>query len=188
MSAPGRGFDLGRTESGYREQDVATPSRETRSLARARAEIQTIAWLLDGTFRVPGTRFRFGLDPIIGLVPAAGDLVSGAVGFYLIARAVQFRLPRIVVARMVANTLLDLVVGAIPFLGDLFDFAYRSNARNMQLFERYAMEPDRGTGEQWLFFVAAVGALLAVLLVLGVVLGPLVAELDSLLRSLARQI
>jgi uncharacterized protein DUF4112 len=163
------------------------PVHEER-LRRARAEIQAIAWLLDGTFRVPGTSFRFGLDPIIGLVPAAGDLVSGAVGFYLIARAVQFGLPRIVVARMVANTVLDLVVGAVPLLGDLFDFAYRSNARNMQLFEEYAIEPERGTGGQWLFFAASVGALLVVLFVLAMLLGPLVAELDSLLRNLARAI
>jgi uncharacterized protein DUF4112 len=163
------------------------PAHHAR-LRKARAEMQTIAWLLDGMFRVPGTRFRFGFDPIIGLIPAAGDLVSGAVGLYLITRAVQFRLPMIVVARMVLNSLLDFVVGAVPILGDLFDFAFRSNARNMQLFEEYVSDPERGTGDQWLFFVALLAILIGVVWLLALVLGPLLGEIDRLLRGLAGQL
>ena len=142
-------------------------SREER-LARARRELGGLAWLLDSTFRIPGTRFRFGLEPIIGLIPAAGDVVSGALGFYLVARAIQFRLPWIVVARMVANTLLDLAFGAVPVLGDAFDFVYRSNARNMRLFEEYATDPARSTRREWIGFGVVAGALVA--LVLGLVL------------------
>jgi hypothetical protein len=170
----------GRATFGTAEQ------RHSERLRRARDEMRAIAWLLDGTFRIPGTRFRFGLDPIIGLVPAAGDVVSGAVGVYLIARAVQFRLPPIVVARMVVNTVLDFVVGVVPVLGDLFDFAYRSNARNMQLFEEYATDPGRSTGGQWLFFVGVFGAVLVVLGLLATIAGPLVGELDRFLRDFAR--
>jgi uncharacterized protein DUF4112 len=177
MTSTERSDSYGRAES----------THEAR-LRRARAEMQTLAWLLDGTFRIPGTRFRFGLDPIIGLVPAAGDLVSGAVGVYLIARAVQFRLPLIVVARMVVNTALDFVVGVVPVLGDLFDFAYRSNARNMRLFEEYITEPDRGTGSQWLFFAALLGVLLVAILLVGEIAGPLLGELDRALRNFAELI
>jgi hypothetical protein len=157
-------------------------------LRKARAEMQAIAWLFDGTFRVPGTRFRFGLDPIIGLVPAAGDLVSGAVGIYLITRAVQFRLPMIVVARMILNSLLDFVVGAVPILGDVFDFAFRSNARNMRLFDEYVLDPDKGTGDQWLFFVALLAILIGAVWLVGIVLGPLLGEIDRLLRQFAGQL
>jgi hypothetical protein len=125
-------------------------------LERARRELGQMAWLLDSTFRIPGTRFRFGLEPIIGLVPGAGDVVSGALGFYLVLRAVQFRLPLVVVLRMIANTVLDLIIGAVPLLGDLFDFVYKSNRRNMELFERYASDPGADTRGQWAFLAGVV--------------------------------
>ena len=95
-------------------------------------------------------------------------MVSGALGFYLVARAIQFRLPWIVVARMVANTLLDLAFGAVPVLGDAFDFVYRSNARNMRLFEEYSADPARSTRREWVSLAVVVAVLLAV--VLGIVL------------------
>ncbi|HEV8516300.1 MAG TPA: DUF4112 domain-containing protein, partial [Candidatus Limnocylindrales bacterium] len=123
-----------------------------RRLARARRELGDLAWLLDESIRVPGTRFRFGLEPIIGLIPGAGDLLSGALGLYIVARALGHGLPGVVVARMVANTLLDLAIGAIPVLGDLFDFAYKSNRRNIELFERHASDPTASTRSDRIFF------------------------------------
>jgi hypothetical protein len=125
-------------------------------LERARRELGHLAWLLDSSIRIPGTRFRFGLEPIIGLVPGAGDVVSGALGFYLVMRAVQFRLPLVVVLRMIANTVLDLIIGAVPLLGDLFDFVYKSNRRNMELFDRYASDPGADTRGQWAFLAGVV--------------------------------
>ena len=150
-------------------------------LERARRELGHLAWLLDSSIRIPGTGIRFGLEPIIGLIPAAGDLVSGGLGFYLILRAVQFRLPPVVVARMVANTLLDLTIGAIPLLGDLFDFLYKSNTRNMQLFERYAGDPTASTRPHRLFLALLLGIAALALLIVGWVA---VQILDSIARDL----
>jgi hypothetical protein len=96
-----------------------------------------------------GTSLRVGLDPIVGLVPVVGDAISGIVGFWLIAEATRFGIPRLVVVRMVVNTLIDLAVGAIPILGDLFDVVSRSNSRNLALFRRHALDPTASTrGEQ----------------------------------------
>src|SRR5688500_3276399 len=94
-------------------------------LERTRQQLDQLAWLLDNAFRVPGTKWRFGLEAVLGLVPGAGDVISGLLGLFLLLRALQFKLPKIVVARMLINSLLDLTIGAIPFVGDAFDFFYK---------------------------------------------------------------
>jgi hypothetical protein len=98
------------------------PSRTDDDRSRALAEVSALAWLLDNSIPVPGMGGRrFGIDAIIGLVPGVGDLVSGAIGLVVVWRGSRMGLPRVVVARMLLNTLLDLVIGAIPVLGDAFD-------------------------------------------------------------------
>jgi Domain of unknown function (DUF4112) len=149
-------------------------------LARTRGHLGAVSWALDSVFRVPGTRFRFGLDPLIGLVPGAGDLASAAIAVYVLLRALQFRVPRIVIARMAANTLLDLTIGSVPVLGDLFDFAYKSNARNMRLLEAYAGEPGRSTRREWLFFLVIAAIVAVAVALLWLALSWLAAELARL--------
>jgi len=143
----------------------------TERLRAAEARISRLTWLLENVFRVPGTERRFGLEPIIGLLPGTGDLISGIVGLGLIVEALRFRLPKVVIVRMVMNTLLDLVVGVVPVLGDLFDFAFKSNSRNLSLFRRYASDPERSTRGETAFVVGVilvvVGALVAALLAIG---------------------
>jgi hypothetical protein len=160
---------------------IASPTpagaRRRADLEQERLRLRQLAWLLDQSITIPGTRFRFGLEPIIGLVPVVGDATGGIIGAYLIVRAWQFGLPRVVVVRMVANTLLDLVVGVVPLLGDLFDFAYRSNARNIALFERYAADPGQSTRREWLLFVVLIGGLVAAVVLAVVVAVWLVAAL-----------
>jgi len=112
-----------------------------------------ISRLLDDRFALPGTRRRFGLDPIIGLVPIVGDAIPAAMALWLIAEAARFRLPRVVVARMIANVVIDFLIGLVPFIGDLFDFASKPSARNLVLFRRYANDPDAGTADQRRFFI-----------------------------------
>jgi hypothetical protein len=92
---------------------------------------------MDGAFVLPGTNIRFGLDALIGLIPVAGDLIAGVVSSYLIWEARQLGAPRWLIARMMANTLIDTAVGAIPGVGDAFDVLFRANMKNMALLRRY---------------------------------------------------
>lgn len=101
------------------------------------ARLEALARLMDGVFQVPGTNIRLGLDAIIGMVPVAGDVVTGAISTYLIWEARQLGAPRHLIARMVANTLLDTTVGAIPVLGDAFDVMFRGNMKNMALLRKH---------------------------------------------------
>ena len=130
---------------------------------RARRRVARLAWLLDSAFEIPGTRFRIGVEPIVGLLPGIGDVLSGVFGGYIVLEALMAGVPRIVVARMAVNVLLDMTVGAIPLLGDAFDFVYKSNTRNVRLFERYVSDPGQDTRGSWLFFGVIMGAIVFVL-------------------------
>ena len=110
--------------------------------------VERIARVMDSQFRLPGTRFRFGLDPLLGLVPIVGDLSSTAVSVALLMTMLRHGASGAVVVRMAFNILLDTVVGAIPILGNLFDFAYKSNERNVALLRRhYAEGRHQGSGK-----------------------------------------
>ena len=103
----------------------------------AQRRLQRIAKLMDSQIRVPVIGLRIGADAIIGLVPGVGDIVSGAIGAYLIYEAQRLGIPRSAVIRMVANIVFDTAIGAIPFAGDIWDFFFRANDRNMQILARH---------------------------------------------------
>lgn len=102
-----------------------------------------IAKLLDAQFRVPLTRWRFGLDGLLGLVPGAGDIATALVGAYGLVVAYQVGAPASIHVRMVLNLLIDAGVGTIPIAGDLFDFAFKANIRNERLLVRWLEERAR---------------------------------------------
>lgn len=93
--------------------------------------------LLDNAIGIPGTKFRIGLDPILGLVPGAGDLIGTALSAYIVVEAARLGLPKSLLGRMVLNILLEGVVGSIPVVGDWFDFAWKSNTKNMGIIETH---------------------------------------------------
>lgn len=107
---------------------AAGPSR-----ADTVARLDALATLMDSAITVPGTRFRFGLDALIGLVPGIGDLASALISSYIVWEARQLGLPRWKIARMVGNVALDTTVGAIPLVGDVLDVFYKSNRRNLKI-------------------------------------------------------
>lgn len=104
--------------------------------------IRKLSRLMDTAIRIPGIGFRIGLDPIIGLIPGAGDLVSTAFSAYIIFLAARFKLPTPVLYRMVFNIGLEAVVGAVPLVGDLFDAFYKSNIRNLAMLEQHLQVVD----------------------------------------------
>jgi hypothetical protein len=111
---------------------VTSPVPRSDPLARAR----TIARLLDSAVGVPGTGIRFGLDPVMGLVPGLGDLTGMLLSGYLVLLGGRLGVSRAVLARMLANIAVDTVGGTVPLIGDLFDVAWKSNMRNVALLER----------------------------------------------------
>lgn len=106
--------------------------------------IRKLSRLMDTSIRIPGIGFRIGLDPIIGLVPGAGDLVNTAFSGYLIYLATRFNLPRSLLGWMVFNITLEAILGTVPLIGDIFDAFYKSNIRNLKLLEEHlqASEPE----------------------------------------------
>ena len=108
-----------------------------RETAQSVSRMEALARLMDGAFVIPGTNIRLGLDAIIGLVPVVGDLIGGLISSYLIWEARELGAPKWLIARMVANTLLDTALGAIPVAGDAFDVLFRANMKNMALLRRH---------------------------------------------------
>ncbi len=99
--------------------------------------LRRLAWLIDGAFGLPGTRFRFGLNSVLGLLPVGGDALLGAISLYIVYEAAQLGVPGPQLARMVANVAVEMVGGSVPVLGDLFDMALKANLRNMAIIERH---------------------------------------------------
>ena len=155
---------------------VVGRSRSERFHAAER-RIGRVTRALDELIEVPGTSIRIGLDPVVGLIPVVGDAIGAVVGIWVIAEAARFGIPRTVLGRMVVNLLLDLGIGAIPILGDVYDVAMRSNSRNLALFRRHALDPEASTRGHRAFFagvvLAVIGLVWLLIVALGAVLGAL---------------
>jgi hypothetical protein len=122
--------------------------------------LDLLAHWLDDCFKIPGIPFRFGIDAFIGLVPGLGDLLTGILTCILLLAGWMRGLPYITLLRMVANIAIDVLIGAIPFLGDAFDIAWKPNRRNFALLQRHIAEPRRHTWRDWIFLMSiAVGVL-----------------------------
>ncbi|HEX5789363.1 MAG TPA: DUF4112 domain-containing protein [Woeseiaceae bacterium] len=142
--------------------DIETRDERLRRLDR-------LAWLLDNSIPVPGTRFRIGLDGLIGLVPGIGDAVGALLSSYLIAEAARGGASASLILRMALNVAVETIVGFVPVLGDLFDFGFKANARNVRLLRENVVDPSRARTKSrfvvGMAAVVAVGLIAAMLLV-----------------------
>ncbi len=104
--------------------------------------IRKIAKLLDTAIGIPGTKFRIGLDPILGLIPGGGDLVGAAISAYMIYLASSFGLEKSKISKMIQNIALETTVGFVPIVGDLFDAYFKANIRNLDILEQHLAQTD----------------------------------------------
>ena len=130
---------------------------------RIRRNLQQLAWLLDSSIPVPGTKLTVGIDALIGLFPVIGDLIGVALSSYILSQAARLGAPRSVVTRMAFNIGVEGVVGIIPFAGDVFDAAFKANQRNVQLLDQWLDEPRRTERSTRAFAAMIIVALLTLL-------------------------
>jgi hypothetical protein len=159
--------------------EVQGPGRKAREGDNPLAAV--ISRLMDDIFVIPGTNIRFGLDPLIGLIPGFGDTAGAVVSTFLLIQGSRAGLPKIVLARMALNVLINSALGAVPVLGDAFSVWFKSNVRNLALLERHA-----GAGIQrqsraadWLFVG---GLIIAILAVAALSVAGLILFVDAVLR------
>lgn len=126
--------------------------------------VDLLAKMLDTTVRIPGTSLYLGLDPLLGLVPGIGDALVNLVGLLILGVATRLQVPRIVLARMSLNLLINGAVGAVPVAGDLFSVWFRSHARNATLLREAANRPDRETHQDWFYVGGIIGGTAVIVL------------------------
>jgi hypothetical protein len=167
MSRTNPQFRAGASETAFAID--ATRARRVRALAQ----------FLDNAIPIPGTRWRFGFDAIVGLIPVVGDLMGGLLSGYIILEAARAEVPTLTLARMLVNVGIDTVVGSVPALGDLFDAAWKANIKNVELLERHISVHAAPAGKSRNVIGATVLAVLVLVLIVGagLVLGIFAARL-----------
>lgn len=143
--------------------------------------LEKMAWVLDSIIPIPGTNWRIGLDGLIGLVPGIGDISAGAISTYILYQALRMGVPTMVVGRMLLNIVMESVVGVIPFFGDIFDFAFKSNKRNVELLREYVDQPD--TVKRRSTFTVII-TIVGFLLVLGLLVWGMFSLIAALIHAL----
>lgn len=118
-----------------------------------------LAWLLDSCIPVPGTRYRIGLDPLVGLIPGLGDMIGTAMSGYLILLAANAGASRWTLVRMLINVAIEGVVGIVPFVGDFFDAAWKANQKNLTLLERQTYHPKQKRADRVFVVLIIIGLL-----------------------------
>ncbi len=141
---------------------IAASSHEAQRLQLAR--LRTVSDLWDRAFGIPGTKWRLGLESLVGLLPVGGDVVGLGISIYILWQVVQFNLPKTILLRMVFNIAVDALVGAVPILGDLFDITWKANTKNVNLLESHLQEPSKSRSADrrflWLLFGGLIIALI----------------------------
>lgn len=137
----------------------------TESRTNRLEHLRSLSHLLDNAIALPGTKLRFGLDPILGLIPGLGDVSGIMFSAYIVVQAARWKLPAETLFRMLTNIGLDWLAGSVPMLGDLFDVGFKANARNVALLENHVQRPGPSqAADRWVVFLvfAVLGLLLTI--------------------------
>ena len=153
-------MDMKRSSSAKDVEWEVLPPEEKRKRQGLEPLFKWLALIMDEFIRVPGTKFKFGLDPLIGLVPGLGDTGSALVSAFALVQAARLGVPKILLARMSLNILINELVGIVPVVGDAFSFWFKSNARNYHIIKDHTAAPDGASRRSDWIFVIAVLALL----------------------------
>lgn len=134
---------------------------------KSRKKLERLAWYLDNSIKVPGFNARFGLDGLLGLIPGVGDTIGALVSSVVISEAARMGAPKGLLLKMAFNVALDALVGTVPVLGDLFDFVWKANHRNVQLLNRYLDSPRETVVASRLFVWGLVAVLIGLVISIG---------------------
>jgi len=158
---------------------VAPGSGEVLTADARTRRVRALARLLDNAIPIPGTNWKIGLDPIIGLIPGVGDMVGAVLSGYIVLEAVRAEVPTFTLARMLVNVGIDTLLGAVPAIGDVFDAAWKSNMMNVALLERHLVATGNAPPKRRNVIGLMVLALIVLLLIVGagVALGIFAARL-----------
>ncbi len=140
-------------------------TRKERKTVEIDENLETLSRYLDELFTIPIIGWKFGLDALVGLIPGFGDTASSIVSFYVLIAAVRHGVPKITILRMALNIAIDYIGGSIPFVGDAFDFIWKSNKMNMNLLRERATGRGKSTASDWIF------VLLIIFLLVGLLVG-----------------
>jgi hypothetical protein len=146
------------------------PPEEKRRRQGLEPLFKWLALIMDEVIRVPGTKFRFGLDPLLGLIPGLGDTSSALVSAFALIQAARLGVPKILLARMSVNILINEVIGVVPIAGDAFSFWFKSNARNHKIIKEHIVSPGSVAKRSDWIFVITVLVILVAIVCLGLVL------------------
>jgi hypothetical protein len=141
------------------------PPEEKKKRAPLEPLFKWLAIVMDGLLRLPGTKFRFGLNPFFDFVPVVGDVSATFVSASVLVYAVTRGLPKVLLARMGLNLLINELVGVVPVVGSVFAFWFRANKRNYDLLQQHIAEPSRSRKGDWAFIIAILVLVLALSLI-----------------------
>jgi len=141
------------------------PPEEKKKRQSLEPLFKWFALIMDEIIRVPGTNFRFGLDPLLGLIPGIGDTSSALVSAVALIQALRLGVPKILLARMALNIFVNEIVGIIPVVGDAFSFWFKSNSRNLEILKSHRLGTAPPSATDWLFVIGVLVGLLVIVCV-----------------------
>jgi hypothetical protein len=141
------------------------PPEEKRKRQGLEPLFKWLAYIMDDVVRVPGTTFRFGLDPLLGLIPGIGDTSSALVSAIALVQAVRVGVPKILLMRMAGNIFVNEIIGVVPVVGDAFSFWFKSNARNYEILKHHRLGSSPPRASDWVFVVGILVALVVIVCV-----------------------